>query len=331
LSRLPVSQSGKKAQVIFHYNLDHNTDVVGYTNPFNYYDFVSASLEPYNSWADLYDGPSGKGDNFTQILRYNLSDPSLTATSAFGNGITMTGYGDRSNFTTQPFAAEDIIIVSDGLCGSTCALFVEFMSIQAGVKVVALGGRPQNGPMQPVGGTKGSRLLTADNLNTFSEYLISSSEFGSSDRREWTSILPGPFPIIAGDATINFLDNIRDGDDGMTPTHFTNETANCRLWYTPEMVSDILVVWNMVADAAWGGADGGIDEGKCVPGSYRTASLLEEPPVAPKAAGSATGSNTSKGSGDGEGGQTNAAAKVLDVRWPSVAVWWVFVVSIVFL
>jgi len=51
------------------------------------------------------------GDNFTNIMRWNLSDPLTTTNSTWGVGETITGYGDRSNFT-QPFAAEDIIMVS---------------------------------------------------------------------------------------------------------------------------------------------------------------------------------------------------------------------------
>jgi hypothetical protein len=50
------------------------------------------------------------GDDFTEILRWNLDDPTTTTDPVYGLGETITGYGNRANFT-QPFAAEDIIMV----------------------------------------------------------------------------------------------------------------------------------------------------------------------------------------------------------------------------
>lgn len=75
------------------------------------------------------------GDFFTDVARSNLGDP-----------LTL-GY-------TKSFAAKDIIILSDGLCASSCPLFVEAMS-EYGIKNVVYGGRPRKGPMQVSGGVKG--------------------------------------------------------------------------------------------------------------------------------------------------------------------------------
>lgn len=262
----------------------------------------------------MYEGPSQNGDSFTEILRYNLSDPDLTF-SSLGQGITVTGYGARSNPPESPFAADDIIIVSDGLCGSTCALFIEFMTLQAGVRVIALGGRPQNGPMQPVGGTKGSNVLLAEYFQALTEILVFVLATTEAEARNWISILPEPFPIVTTEAGVNFLDNIRDGDESMTPTQFTNETANCRLWFTPDMTLNITQLWTVVAEVAWGGPNGGIDEGRCVPGSFRQASLLEEPPVPPADPESDSETNRGASGGASPAGSTGAAV-ALDVRWP---------------
>jgi hypothetical protein len=94
----------------------------------------------------LYNGPSAQADSFSNILRYDLSDPNLSSLDEPGASLVMTGCGSRSNFTNRPFAPQDIVILTDGFCGSTCALFVEMMTVQAGVKVIVLGGCPQNGP-----------------------------------------------------------------------------------------------------------------------------------------------------------------------------------------
>lgn len=76
----------------------------------------------------------------------------------------MTGYGTRTNFT-QPFAAEDVILLYDGYCASTCSLFSEFLRVQAGVRSITFGGRPDldsNGEIpiiQNYGGVKGVRAF----------------------------------------------------------------------------------------------------------------------------------------------------------------------------
>lgn len=51
-----------------------------------------------------------KGSNFSALQSWDLNDPLTTVNSTYGFGIEITGYGTRTNFT-QPFAAEDIILV----------------------------------------------------------------------------------------------------------------------------------------------------------------------------------------------------------------------------
>ena len=61
-------------------------------------------------YEDIFSPQVFNGGNFTEILRWNLDDPTATTSPVYGLGETITGYGDRANFT-QPFAAEDIIMV----------------------------------------------------------------------------------------------------------------------------------------------------------------------------------------------------------------------------
>ncbi len=62
-------------------------------------------------------------------------------------------YGYDANPANKPgqYAPEDIIILTDGLCGSTCSLFMEMMHHEAGVRTVVAGGRPSYGTMQAPG------------------------------------------------------------------------------------------------------------------------------------------------------------------------------------
>ena len=78
-------------------------------NPFVYAADLNAGLRQYDSWAEVYGPHEFHGDNFSSIIRYNLSDPAETAEAG---GINITGYENRTGFT-QPYAKEDIIMVSD--------------------------------------------------------------------------------------------------------------------------------------------------------------------------------------------------------------------------
>lgn len=237
-----------------------------YTSPFNYRSYLNKDLQAFGSWNDLYGPTTFNGDNFTNLLRYNLSDPLTTTDEEFSIGITVTGYGDRDNFTQDPFSKDDIVILTDGICASTCSLFTELMVQQSGVKTLAIGGRPELGPMQAVGGTKGSMVLQAQYLAAISQYML--QEFASSsEAREWSQFLLQNFSIGVSDATVNFQDNIRKGLEGDgIPTQFLNDTASCRVWYSPNDYLNVSAVWTKAAEVAFG-KNGGLDEGRCVAGS----------------------------------------------------------------
>ena len=122
----------------------------------NYQVPLTVNNTNFGSWDELYSPQQAYGDNFTSLLRVNLSS---TLISMADSGVNYTGYADRTNFTVQPFAAGDIVMTTDGLCGSACAVFSEFMKVQGKVKVISLGGRPNFGPSQAVGGSKGAKVL----------------------------------------------------------------------------------------------------------------------------------------------------------------------------
>jgi hypothetical protein len=241
-----------------------------YTSPFNYHSYLDKDNESYTSWNDMYPPTTFQNDNFTDLLRYNLSDRYTTYSDQYSIGVTMTGYGSRSKFTEDPFRAEDLIILSDGMCASTCSLFTELMVQQSGVKTLAVGGRPIEGPMQPVGGTKGSLVLQSDYLTSVASYVISNYAGSRDEVDKWTEFLPDTFGIMTSDASINFQDNIRKGleSDGV-PTQFLNDTASCRIWYQPDMYLSVTALWSKAAEVAFG-KDGGLDKDACIPGSATT-------------------------------------------------------------
>ncbi|KAF1969364.1 peptidase S41 family protein [Bimuria novae-zelandiae CBS 107.79] len=281
-----------------------------YTSPFNYHSYIDAQDEAFSDFKDMYPPEKFNDDSFTALLKYNLSDPIETSSDKYSIGITMTGYLGRDNFTESPFKTENILILSDGICASTCTLFTELMTQQAGVKSLAVGGLPNSGPMQVVGGTKGSMLLSSDYLIPLSTNVIDTFAKDAKEKSEWRDILPQPFPIAVSSAGVNFQDNIRKGleKDGM-PTQFLYDTASCRIYYEPKMYLNVSSLWSKAAEVAWG-KDGGMDEDACVAGSVTSKEEQSgKGPTSPSSSGNGdSGTNAGSGSdtGDGSGSRSGS-------------------------
>lgn len=239
-----------------------------FTSPFSNDAWLDANLTAFADWNAMYPPARFNNDNFTALLRYNLSDPLTTSSDRLGVGIVPTGYGNRSNFTEDPFRAEDLIILSDGICASTCSIFLELMVQQSRVRTLTVGGRPRAGPMVPVGGTKGTLVLPYSYVQALSVFVAKNFASGSRQVREWAEFIPLPFSIGVQDASVNFQDNIRKGLEGDgIPTQFLNDTSSCRMWYEADMYLNVTKLWEKSAAVAFGGKDGGLDEGKCIAGS----------------------------------------------------------------
>ncbi|PBP16544.1 hypothetical protein BUE80_DR012456 [Diplocarpon rosae] len=219
---------------------------------------LNLTNQPFQSFASKF-GPSViDGFNYTEIVRWNLDDPLTTSNDTFGIGTDVTGYGSRKNFT-QPFEASNIIMLLDGYCASTCTLFTEFMRTQAGVRSVAMGGRPQPGPIQGVGGIKGAQILDWSNIFDAAQTALKSNATSPAQATILKKLTA--YPINRASSTgINVRDNILPAnlDDGL-PAQFVREEADCRLFYTRDMVTDVTALWRAAAGAAFKGA-------KCVSG-----------------------------------------------------------------
>lgn len=238
-----------------------------YISPFSKAAYTDANGNDFGSWSDMYPPVQHNGDKFTSLLKYNLSEPTTTSDETLAVGITVTGYNDRSSFTKDPFRAEDIVILSDGICASTCAIFLELMVQQSSVRTIVVGGRPQAGPMVPVGGTKGTLVTPSVFLQELAQYVVAEYAENRNQQTEWARFVPNPFAIAISDASVNFQDNIRKGKEAAgVPTQFLNDTASCRIWYEPDMYLNVTSLWEKTAQVAWGNNDK-LDEGACVAGS----------------------------------------------------------------
>lgn len=119
--------------------------------PFTVQGLMKLDGSGFASWPAYFGPVELHGGNFTNLFQENYTDLAVTDK---GDRIVITGTNNRTDFT-QPFGAMDVIMLYDGYCASTCAIFAELMKNLAGIQSIAVGGRPQLGPMQGVGGVKG--------------------------------------------------------------------------------------------------------------------------------------------------------------------------------
>ncbi|XP_014555933.1 hypothetical protein COCVIDRAFT_100919 [Bipolaris victoriae FI3] len=222
----------------------------------------AATGQNFTSWAE-YTGPvQEKGDSFSLTERYNLSNSEFS--SALFEGWVPLGYSPDNplGYTTPPFAAENIVVLTDGACSSTCALLVEMFK-QVGVRTIAVGGLPATGPMQAVGGNRGAAIHSADQID-YDLGLISIPEFNVDNATLAT--VPqlsddgfrdsGVFTAALG---INLRDQVRPNDT--EPLQFKYEPADCRIFYTLANAFNYTRLWSDAVTATFD------DTSKCVSGS----------------------------------------------------------------
>lgn len=233
---------------------DSDTLINDWENVFNYKFDYNFTNQPFPTLQDKLGPEDFYNDTFTNIIKWDFDDPLLTINETYGVGEDITGYRSRAGFTNMTFAAEDIVMIYDGYCASTCTLFSEFMRIQGNVKSIAFGGRStpagETTPIiQAVGGTKGANNWAYSYINSIAERAVA---IGSTDST--VMALTSSLPVNRStDTSLNVRDNILRYNIGDgTPAQFIYEPADCRLFYTPAMMINVTAIWEAAAEAAWG-------------------------------------------------------------------------------
>jgi hypothetical protein len=108
--------------------------------------------------------------------------------------------------------------------------------------------------MQSVGGTKGAELLMWSDIfdKVLTAGLVSNNTAQQQVFNETVLARYSLLPMARGLGAVNYRDGIRREDDGQTPYQFLHEPAECRMFYTKQMVMDPSVVWKTVAETVWG-------------------------------------------------------------------------------
>lgn len=243
---------------------------------FDYNTDMTVDGEPFTSWEEKFGPNEVNGgehvhspcmnpaaykftDSYTTAARWNLSD---VYTSTSSGGINITGYGPLANISGPPkFQPENIVIVTDGYCASTCTIFSEFLTKQVGVKTIAMGGRSNKNAIQAIGGVKGVNNYGFGFIQQAAQNAIRwNPAVNDSILVDYKNDLPFYRAASGASPGVNVRDGLSQNDTAGIALQFVYEEADCRLYYTPEMTVDITALWKGAADAQWG------QGGKCVAG-----------------------------------------------------------------
>ncbi|KAF8533380.1 hypothetical protein BDD12DRAFT_810222 [Trichophaea hybrida] len=195
------------------------------------------------------------GANYTSVDQflgpyYNLKyKDSFTAMSLLTRD--MLHAADKGDFPRKSFwKKEDVIVVSNGLCSSTCHNLVELLT-QIGVRSYAIGGRPFRKVMQAMARSNSNLLDSGVVVGYYA--LITETYQALGDTTNDTDL---PKPILArlDSATIAVENKFRPTDkdpETSLPLFFTYTPACKKLPNTRNIVADTLELWRYVKNIAW--------------------------------------------------------------------------------
>ncbi|KAH8882970.1 hypothetical protein GQ53DRAFT_847291 [Thozetella sp. PMI_491] len=187
-----------------------------------------------------------KGDTFTAYQSTPLNQT--------GTDFNLTGVGSRSNPPPAVFAPENIVLFTDGTCGSTCTLFSYLMIMEKNIRATSVGGRPKTGQMQSIAGVEGAQVFFLTEISAIATAAIlldPSVNVTDSDIQlidEGYALSRASSPANAG--AVNGK-NAFSRADSSTPLQFLYQAANCRFFYTKEMIKDPVTTWKRAVDATW--------------------------------------------------------------------------------
>ncbi|KAF1986366.1 hypothetical protein K402DRAFT_431331 [Aulographum hederae CBS 113979] len=222
---------------------------------------------------DEYYGPYEmyRGANFTAAADQDTSRVhDADGRVSKGGGVDRTAEDLRDVERGPLFEAENIVMLTDGICSSACALFASSLHHTKSIRSIVLGGRlTPTGPMQALGGVKAGPVTLLSHLHSLARHAYSTSSRSPQDAPALQNSALAAFvnaSTVLHKSSVGRLNvaNFYRGE-GLRemPLQFLYEAADCRVWYTGEMVRGVEETWRGVAEAAWG--RGG--EGRCVEGS----------------------------------------------------------------
>ena len=245
-------------------------------NPWDTTYDLDRSGRHFSSWTSFYGPFPDYGDSRTSIFTWDISDTVYMAGLAEnGEPYAITGFDFNAPAPPQPFAPENIIILSDGRCSSSCTTLSHFLKWQAKVKSIVIGGRPGFGPMQQQGGIKGGTVATHSAIVFAANELIHDSGLEGlvkranatdlkalieqSDYIQYRSSDPTNDQTLRINVVNSVLANeVANGNDTLyagretTPLQYIYEAADCRLFFTGRTALSRYQQWGLAAYQAFG-------------------------------------------------------------------------------
>ena len=210
----------------------------------------------FTSWEQYYGPLSYNGDNFSLIQEYDLANKYFLE-AAFGIDFESCYYNKSCPTSGPSWAPADIVLLTDGICGSTCSLFVEMMR-QQGVRSVAIGGLPSPGPMQAASGSRGATSYSGEELwYDFTSTPASAQDFIPPDT--------GMSGVYTG---FTLRDQMQRNET--VPNQVLYMPADCRLYWTIANFYNYTRLWQDVHDAMF------TSGGNCVVGSTDAAAPVPD-------------------------------------------------------
>ena len=237
----------------------------------------AATGQNFTTWAEFFGPHEYNSDLFTTVQRENISSPTFDLSAL---GIDIYGATTPASLP-QLYAPEDIIILTDSVCNSACAVFVEMMHHETGVRTVVAGGHPNPGPMQTASGSRGAQFYTAELIDID----ISAAE---SINASTNDLLPDrSVDTFITSIGINLRDQIRQ-DQPDVPVQFLYDAADCRIFYTAETWLNYTSLWIYAVNAIYS------NPALCVPQSTGYASQKgTDPPSSPPSPSTSNAFNVS--------------------------------------
>ncbi|KAF6806482.1 hypothetical protein CSOJ01_08830 [Colletotrichum sojae] len=226
---------------------------------------AQVDLGPLRRFWDWWGFRTARGDSFDSWEQFKgpfrVNDDGFTATWRWGYA---TGYKGRHPTAFDP---SNVVMLTDASCHSACAALHEELRNIAGVKTVTVGGRPENGPIQAVTGTRGGHIVELSELAEISRIALDiSSDYElrsvtPDDEVLWRAANASTVTKRAGGGLwVQMVDKLRKDVETRTPLQFTYEAADCRIFYTAESWADPFEAWKQTWSAH-------TDYSKCVEGS----------------------------------------------------------------
>lgn len=231
------------------------------SKPLAWQNVITPDAVNFNSFEAYYGPNKIASAEYTAFFQDNYTN--AEASEAGMGAIVITGTNDRVGYD-QYFESKSLVLLHDGACGSACTIFSEYMKNHGRVQSIAIGGRPQTGPMQGIGGTKGSQVFKGINIELIIWLFDHSEDLGVTDYEQivkgtaFESWDPSVAVIRSTIFAINGRNHYRIDDKTQTALQFVYEASDCRIWFTPEMVADVMLTWERVADIAFRGPAAGV-------------------------------------------------------------------------